>query len=141
MKRLVVMSALFSASMSLFAQSLSCQNLGISIKNASEQDCKLRATKLFYGYLYKGAIPVVIPKGTTSNVFFLDQDSTGIGIQIDYRCNDKLVSFYSGQNYCNFYAGDVGGWPYFGNDLGAEYQETIGSYWYSKPGQISWTIY
>jgi hypothetical protein len=140
-KRLLVLLVLFSASTMLCAKSLNCQNLGITIANTSAHDCKLRATSLFYGALFTGGIPGNIPSGTISKVFYMQQDGYGIGIQLDYRCDDKVVVFYSGQNYCNLSAGKIGGWPYIGNDLGLEHHETMGSYWSGVPGQISWKIY
>ena len=139
MKRLFLILGLLSVSTMVF--SLGCENLGITVINASGKDCSLRATEVLYGSLYRGEAPASIPSGTTGQTFYLQQDFIGAGIRLDYRCENNVVIFYSGQNYCGVMAGDIGGSTYMGNDLGLRHQETMGSYWSSIPGQIIWTIY
>ena len=139
MKRLVVALGLLSISTTSLA--LGCDNLGITITNNSGNDCKLRATTMFYGSLYQGTPPASIPSGTRAQTFYLLQDAYGAGVRLDYRCDGKVVIFYSGQNYCSFIAGDIGGSAYEGNDLNLHHQEVVGSYWSSIPGKISWIIY
>ena len=139
MKRLVAALGLFSVSTILF--SLDCGYLGITIMNASGHDCKLRNTTLRYGALYQGGVQAEIPNGTTSKTFYLEQGyKQGAGVTLDYRCDNKVVIFYSLQTRCGLFAGSISGWPYIGNDLALEHWEIIGSSWSPLPGQITWKI-
>lgn len=138
MKRILAILGLLSSSVMAFA--LGCEHLGITVTNTSPHDCVLKATQLFYGSLYRGGVPAVIPSGTTSPVFYFLQDDIGVGVRLDYRCDNKVVIFYSGQNSCSLGAGDIGGFPYIGNDLPVDHRETMGSWWYGLPGHISWKI-
>ena len=140
MKRVWITLGLCFTSTILFA--LNCRNLGITITNATSYNCALSTTSLFYGSLFSGPVPQTISSGETSSTFYMLQDNIGIGVQLDYRCDDnKVVIFYSGQNHCGFSAGKVAGFPYIGSNLGLEHHETKGSYWSNIPGQITWKIY
>lgn len=131
----VTLLAVFSA-----AFALDCGNLGITIVNSSPHQCVLRHALLMNGY-FQNQAPLTIPSGSTSPTFYLAQGSYGIGVELDYRCDDQVVVINSMQEHCGFMAGYVMGNAYFGNDLVTEHQETIGSYWSELPGQITWTIY
>ena len=124
---------------SLFA--LDCTNFGITITNETVDECVLKSSSLFYGYLFSGMVPLTIPSKATSPKFYLQQDDIGAGIQLNYRCNAKSVSFYSGQEHCNWVAGGIGGDTFGGNDLNVEYQYQYGSRWSNKAGEISWRIF
>lgn len=140
MKKLAVLFALMSISISSFAK-INCQNLGITITNQSGHDCKLRINNRYYGSLYQGEIPTHIPNGTTTEVFYMKQSGNGVGIQLDYRCDNKVAIFTSYQDYCYMSAGSVWGTYYIGNDFSTISQPQMGSYWSGMPGQISWKIY
>lgn len=138
MKRQIMTVGLLAASSALFA--LDCGNLGITIVNSSAHQCVLKHTQLANGY-FQNQAPLTIPSGSTSPTFYLTQDSSGVQVELDYRCDDKVVVMNSTQDHCGFMAGYVMGYAYHGNDLVTEHQETIGSYWSEIPGQITWTIH
>ena len=139
MKKTLVIASLLAASTGSFA--LNCGNLGIKISNTSNQECVIRNKSLFYGFLDKGVVPSSIPSGTTSDTFYMLQDSVGVGIQLAYQCGDKMVKFYSYQEYCLMSAGEVGGVADIWNDLAMNHRETWGSFWFGTPGQITWQIH
>lgn len=138
MKKFILTLGLFSASTPLFA--LGCESLGITITNQTKDVCELKNVVQYSGALAKGRFPMIIPSGEMTPIFFMQQGYEGAGVQLDYRCGNKLVIFDSWQDYCGFYAGSVAGVVYKGNDLSAEFQTTFGSWWAALPGQIRWTI-
>lgn len=139
MKKLMLLINLFVMSTTTFA--LGCGNLGIKIINATNKECVLKSKGIYYGLPDRGYIPSSIPSGTTSDEFFMRQDDTGIGIQLGYQCGDKKVKFYSYQEYCGWYAGDVGGIVDVWNELDAMATPVFGSWLASTPGRITWLIH
>jgi hypothetical protein len=84
MKRQVMTVGLLAASSALFA--LDCGNLGITIVNASTHQCVLKHVQLFEGY-FQNQAPLTIPSGSTSPMFYLAQNSYGVDVELDYRCD------------------------------------------------------
>ncbi len=125
------------ASTTLFA--LDCGNLGITIENTSAHNCVLKHVLLMHGH-FQDQVPLSMPSGSTSPVFYLYQDNDGVAVELDYRCDNKLVVINSSQTYCGHTAGYVKGNAYSGNDMVTEHRETMGGYWYATPGQIDWTF-
>lgn len=138
MKRHLTILALLTITSPLFAAF--CGNLGITITNETDNDCVLRNTRVDSG-LFQDQTPMTIPSHSTSPTFYMVQDSSGVAVQIDYRCDKKVAMFYSSQDYCGFSAGYVQGFSYYTNDLSVDHQIAIGSYWAATPGQISWRIH
>jgi hypothetical protein len=138
MKHVPLILGLSLITTSLFA--LDCGNLGLTITNNTGATCELKNTIFLYGY-YSGGIPRSLPNGATSDTFYITQDNNGIGLELDYRCDNKVVIFLSQQAYCGIYAGSIYASTYGGNDLNAEYRAQEGSYWYGLPGQITWNIH
>lgn len=140
MKKLVLTIGLLMVSATSFA--LGCGNLGVKVINATNQECVLRSKNVFYGLPAAGMIPSTIAPGTTSEEFFMQQDYTGVGIQLGYQCGDKRVKFYSAQGYCGFVAGEVVGYIDAWNELSATVASIEeGSYWASTPGRITWLLH
>ncbi len=138
MNRLLVLAGLLTVSMSLFA--LNCGHLAIRITNNTGYTCQLQNKTLFYGMLVNGFAPMTIPSGSTTDDFYMTQDSIGNGIQLGYQCGTKHVKFYSYQEYCYITAGDVGGVADLWNELTMTNRPVKGNYWAGLPGRISWEI-
>lgn len=138
MKKQLTILALLTITSPLFAAF--CGNLGVTIMNETDYDCVLRKTYVEHGF-FQDQAPMVIPGHSVSPTFYMAQDSSGIGVQMDYRCAKKVAMFYSSQQYCGFSAGGVDGYSYYTNDLSVENQIVIGSYWAATPGQINWRIH
>ena len=118
---------------------LDCGHLGITIVNASVHQCVLYAVRTINGYFIDWA-PLTILSGTTSPTFYMNQDYYGVSVELNYRCDNKVVIFDSLQGFCDFMAGNIDGSSYIGNDLKTEHKEQLGSFWSSRPGQITWVI-
>jgi len=139
MKKIITVITLAAVSAVTFA--LNCGNLGIRVINATHEDCTLHSKNAFYGIPIAGLLPVQLAAGASSDEFFMQQDNTGIGIQLGYMCNNKKVKFYSYQEYCGISAGEVGGVIDAWNELSVSVSSLIpGSWWSSSPGHIVWVI-
>jgi len=140
-KQFITWLSLLLTSTALFA-GLGCGYLGVTLINDSKYDCELRNITLKNGGNYAvGFPPANLAKGTTSPTFYLQQTMEGIRIKLDYRCEKKVVSFESQQGTCFFGAGNIHAFPDIANDLSTDPQFVIGSYWSSRPGEMTWRIY
>lgn len=121
--------------------SFGCESLAITITNVSDYPCELKRATAIDG-TFATQVPSTIPASTTSDIFYVSQNGiAGITAEFYYQCNDKRVTFESKQGYCGFAtAGLIKGHAFIGNDLTAEHNEIMGSYWSDIPGKIDWKI-
>lgn len=116
-----------------------CGRLHVQIGNATSQPCQLIKTTLNHGKLVTSPPAVILP-GYTER-FDLTQTYYGPDIILEYQCQGHSLKFESQQNYCFLKAGQVSGVLYsIDPKLRASFTTENGSYYWSKPGLISWII-
>lgn len=142
MIRLLTLLLLFFISSATIAIGLDCGHLEIFFINNTGHDCALQKIHITHGEIDKGFIPNIIPTGSISLPFSIQQTySQGPRIQLSYKCQNKTFTVSSEQNYCFFSPGAISGDVNSFNNVHVEYKSTVGSYYYSLPGQITWVVH
>ncbi len=139
---LLVFITLFFSTIASANTDLSCGYLNITVVNNTGHDCVLRNTKIYNRSRVDGDISQVIANGSMAPTFRIQQTYTnGPSIQLDYQCENKTIAITSRQNYCFLSAGDISGTTESSNNVRAQYNTSLGSYWSGLPGQITWKLY
>ncbi|AHE67328.1 hypothetical protein [Legionella oakridgensis] len=125
----------------LFAGS-GCGYFNVSLENYTGYPCAVLAATVRGGNITGGGVPQYVGNGEMMPSFQMQQGFfSGPKIQLDLQCGNKTVTLFSQQNYCFLEAGNVSGDVSTPNNIHAKYIAANGSYWYSRPGSIVWTIF
>ena len=111
MKKLVMISisCLMMLNTAYASDSMSCENLQVTIFNSTDKVCALKSYHMDHGYLVTPPPTSLMPNGV-SNFFIMESQYFGPQIRLSYQCGEETISFISRQNYCFILPGDVAGY-------------------------------
>ncbi len=119
-----------------------CTEFGVQLVNRTNSECLLLNYTMTSGYLIN-----INPNGSViypnmSQSFLTQQGFVGgPTLRATYSCGGKNIIIESHQNYCYMLAGDISGnVTAKDNGISARHLESEGSYFWSYPGHIYWTI-
>ncbi|MHA7840698.1 MAG: hypothetical protein ACX932_02420 [Gammaproteobacteria bacterium] len=122
-----------------------CSILHVQIANdmKSQQSCRLISTNIIHGNM-DSSPPQSIIDGNSSR-FDMVETFYGPEIELTYNCNDKQITFKTQQGYCMMFKGGAGAitTEIKHRDLGINAKPIVhkGSWLWSRPGQVTWSIY
>lgn len=126
----------------LAAQANDCGNLNVSISNETGDTCQLLKSETLSGSIIAGSIPQILQNAQGSQTFTIQQSYTsGPSIRLEYRCENKQITFISKQGLCITYSAHIlGKTENSTSNIKAIYTSKYGSWWNSTPGEIHWTL-
>lgn len=148
MKKILIISVaalLACTAQAAFAHSgdeIGCSTLHIQIANDTPTSCRLIDRKVIHGNM-ETSPPEAILSGDSSR-FDMVETLKGPEVDLTYRCNGKTITFKTQQNYCSIFTLGAGSihTEVLSHDSGihAKANSDMGSYIWSRPGQVSWTL-
>ncbi len=118
-----------------------CGTLHIQISNLTDSICVLTSQRIVHGNLLTQP-PLSIPPNDSKRFDMVQTPFYGPEVVLSYQCGNESITFTSEQNLCALEAGNITGTILspMPRDIVGEYLALIGSYWWGKPGTISWKI-
>ena len=115
-----------------------CGILKVQIANGTHHICYLVSSDVVHGNLMDQPPAALIPG--QAKRFAMSQTLYGPHIVITYRCEGNFITITSQQNYCFLEAGNITGniSPPYPKNISVNSVIESGSYYWSKPGMISW---
>ena len=96
---MISISCLMMLNTAYASDSMSCENLQVTIFNSTDKVCALKSYHMDHGYLVTPPPTSLMPNGV-SNFFIMESQYFGPQIRLSYQCGEETISFISRQNYC-----------------------------------------